>query len=241
MEEERLQKVMAEAGVASRRKSEKLITEGHVRVNRKVIKQLGTKVTAHDKIEVDGVPLQREKMVYFLLNKPRGVITSVSDDKKRKTVMDFFPDVVERIYPVGRLDYDTSGAVLMTNDGTLANGLTHPKFKFEKTYTAKVKGIVNSLDLKKLENGLVIDHKKTAKAKAHLISTDDEKKTSIVSLTIHEGRNHQVKNMFMAVGHPVQKLRRDSYSFLNIDGVQSGKWRALKVNEISRLKRQIEK
>ncbi|KRN93441.1 pseudouridine synthase [Pediococcus stilesii] len=238
--EERLQKVMAEAGVASRRKSEKLISEGHVRVNGEVIKQLGTKVSNHDEIEVDGVPVQREKVVYFLLNKPRGVITSARDDKNRKTVMDFFPDVTERIYPVGRLDYDTSGAVLMTNDGALANGLTHPKFKFEKNYTAKVKGIVNGADLKKLENGIVIDHKKTAKAKAKLISTDDEKKTSLVQLTIHEGRNHQVKNMFMAIGHPVAKLRRDSYSFLTIDGVQSGKWRALKVNEVNRLKRQIE-
>lgn len=238
--EERLQKVMAEAGVASRRKSEKLISEGHVRVNGQVVKQLGTKVLEHDKIEVDGVPVQREKTVYFLLNKPRGVITSASDDKHRKTVMDFFPDVTERIYPVGRLDYDTSGAVLMTNDGALANGLTHPKFKFEKNYTAKVKGIINGFDLKKLENGIVIDHKKTAKAKARLISTDDEKKTSLVSLTIHEGRNHQVKNMFMAIGHPVIKLRRDSYSFLTTDGVQPGKWRALKVNEVNRLKRQIE-
>ena len=239
--EERLQKVMAEAGIASRRKSEKLIETGHVKVNGEVVKTLGTKVQGHDHIEVDGVPIQREKLVYFLLNKPRGVITSVSDDKDRKTVMDFFPDVTERIYPVGRLDYDTSGAVLMTNDGQLANGLTHPKFKFEKTYIAKVKGIINSAKLKKLEDGIVIDHRKTAKAKAKLLSTDDEKKTSIVSLTIHEGRNHQVKNMFMAVGHPVQKLRRDSYSFLNIDGVQPGKWRSLKVNEVNRLKRQIER
>ncbi|KAF0370395.1 pseudouridine synthase [Pediococcus acidilactici] len=237
MAEERLQKVMAEAGVASRRKSEKLITEGHVKVNGRVVKELGTKVEQHDRIEVDEVPIQREQNVYFLLNKPRGVITSVSDDKNRKTVMDFFPDVTERIYPVGRLDYDTSGAVLMTNDGELANRLMHPKFKFEKTYTAKVKGLVNGSALKRLEEGVVIDHRKTAKAKAKLISTDLEKKTSIVQLTIHEGRNHQVKKMFMAVGHPVQKLHRNSYSFLSIDDVQSGKWRALKLSEVKRLKR----
>ncbi|AEV95170.1 pseudouridine synthase [Pediococcus claussenii] len=239
MNEIRLQKAMADAGVTSRRKSEELILAGHVKVNGKKVSQLGTKVSPHDEIMVDGIPVEREKLVYYLLYKPRSVITSVKDEKNRVTVMTFFPDVDERIYPVGRLDYDTSGAVLMTNDGELANQLMHPKFKMEKTYQAKVRGIVTPDDLKRLEAGVVIDRRKTAKAKASLISTDNVKKTSLVSLTIHEGRNHQVKKMFQVINKPVMKLKRESYGFLNLDGIQPGKWRALKLNEVNRLKQQV--
>lgn len=236
---ERLQKVMAEAGVASRRKSEELIAAGRVWVNGKAVTEQGFKVERHDRIEVDGVPIQKENLVYFLLYKPRGVITSVHDEKNRSTIMSFFPDVVQRIYPVGRLDYDTSGALLMTNDGELANKITHPKYKFEKTYTAKVKGIPSIEKIERLEKGVVIDHKKTAKAKAKILSSDTEKQTAVIQLTIHEGRNHQVKNMFQAIGHPVMKLKRESYGFLNTDGLQPGKWRALKVSEVNRLKQQF--
>lgn len=236
---ERLQKVMAEAGVASRRKSEELIAAGRVWVNGNAVTEQGFKVERHDRIEVDGVPIQKENLVYFLLYKPRGVITSVHDEKNRSTIMSFFPDVVQRIYPVGRLDYDTSGALLMTNDGELANKITHPKYKFEKTYTAKVKGIPSIEKIERLEKGVVIDHKKTAKAKAKILSSDTEKQTAVIQLTIHEGRNHQVKNMFQAIGHPVMKLKRESYGFLNTDGLQPGKWRTLKVSEVNRLKQQF--
>ena len=140
---ERLQKVMAEAGVASRRASEKLIATGHVQVNGQTVTTLGTKVTAKDKIEVDGIPLHREKQVYYLLNKPRGVISSAHDEKGRRTVVDILreDEIEERIYPVGRLDYDTTGLLLLTNDGTLANKMMHPKFAVDKTYVAKVKGL----------------------------------------------------------------------------------------------------
>lgn len=138
---ERLQKVIAHAGVASRRKAEELITQGRVTVNGKAIKELGTKVGPNDKIEVDGVPLEREEPVYFMLYKPRGVISAAKDDKDRKTVVDFFPHVEERIYPIGRLDYDTSGLILLTNDGEFANLLTHPKYEIDKVYVAKIKGI----------------------------------------------------------------------------------------------------
>ncbi|MGJ3876339.1 pseudouridine synthase, partial [Lactiplantibacillus argentoratensis] len=165
---ERLQKVMAEAGIASRRKSEVLITSGHVKVNGKTVTTLGVKVEPSDHVEVDGVPLNAEKLVYYLFYKPRGVVTTVHDEKDRKTVLDFFEDVPERIYPVGRLDYDTSGLLIMTNDGALANRLTHPKYEVKKTYLAKVEGVPTNADLKQLRLGVEIDGRKTAPAKSNL-------------------------------------------------------------------------
>lgn len=231
---ERLQKVIAHAGIASRRKAETLITSGHVKVNGEVVTELGTKVTSADEVKVDEVPISKETLVYYLLYKPRGVITAVTDDKHRKTVVDILKEVPERIYPVGRLDYDTSGLLLLTNDGDLDNKLTHPKYEVEKTYVAKVKGIVTNDDLKQLRTGVVIDYRKTAKAKNKLIRTNKE--SSIVSLTIHEGRNHQVKNMFEKIGHPVEKLSRETYGFLDLHGLQAGEYRRLKPHEVEELK-----
>lgn len=236
---ERLQKVMAEAGVASRRASEKLIATGHVQVNGQTVTTLGTKVTAKDKIEVDGVPLHREKQVYYLLNKPRGVISSAHDEKGRRTVVDILreDEIEERIYPVGRLDYDTTGLLLLTNDGALANKMMHPKFAVDKTYVAKVKGLISNDDLKQLRTGVKVDGRRTKPAKTRLKGTDREKKTSIVQLTIHEGHYHQVKRMLAAVGHPVIKLHRESYGFLNLQGVQPGDYRGLRPEEVKRLNR----
>ena len=236
---ERLQKVMAEAGVASRRASEKLIATGHVQVNGQTVTTLGTKVTAKDKIEVDGIPLHREKQVYYLLNKPRGVISSAHDEKGRRTVVDILreDEIEERIYPVGRLDYDTTGLLLLTNDGTLANKMMHPKFAVDKTYVAKVKGLISNDDLKQLRTGVKVDGRRTKPAKTRLKGTDREKKTSIVQLTIHEGHYHQVKRMLAAVGHPVIKLHRESYGFLNLQGVQPGDYRKLRPEEVKRLNR----
>lgn len=236
---ERLQKVMAEAGVASRRASEKLIATGHVQVNGQTVTTLGTKVTAKDKIEVDGIPLHREKQVYYLLNKPRGVISSANDEKGRRTVVDILreDEIEERIYPVGRLDYDTTGLLLLTNDGTLANKMMHPKFAVDKTYVAKVKGLISNDDLKQLRTGVKVDGRRTKPAKTRLKGTDREKKTSIVQLTIHEGHYHQVKRMLAAVGHPVIKLHRESYGFLNLQGVQPGDYRELRPEEVKRLNR----
>lgn len=236
---ERLQKVMAEAGVASRRASEKLIATGHVQVNGQTVTTLGTKVTAKDKIEVDGVPLHREKQVYYLLNKPRGVISSAHDEKGRRTVVDILreDEIEERIYPVGRLDYDTTGLLLLTNDGALANKMMHPKFAVDKTYVAKVKGLISNDDLKQLRTGVKVDGRRTKPAKTRLKGTDREKKTSIVQLTIHEGHYHQVKRMLAAVGHPVIKLHRESYGFLNLQGVQPGDYRELHPEEVKRLNR----
>ncbi len=234
---ERLQKAIAQAGVASRRRAEQYITNGEVKVNGKVVKELGTKVSGNDIVEVKGVQIQKEEPVYYLFYKPRGVITSVSDDKGRKTVLDYFKDVEYRIYPVGRLDYDTSGILLLTNDGDLDNKLTHPKYEVDKTYVAKVKGTVTVPELKKLRDGIVIDGKKTAKASADLVKPGDDGKSSIVSLTIHEGRNHQVKNMFAAVGHPVEKLSRTDYGFLSLNGLNAGEYRRLKPHEVEQLKK----
>lgn len=234
---ERLQKVMARAGVASRRESERMIKAGRVQVNGQVVKELGTKVTGADVVLVDGQLIEREQKVYILFYKPRGVISAAKDDKGRKVVTDFFKDIYQqRLYPVGRLDYDTSGLLLMTNDGDLANKLMHPRYKVNKTYVAKVAGIPTNDELEKLRHGIIIDRRKTAPAKSKVLSTDMKKQTAIVSLTIHEGRNHQVKKMLQAIGHPVKKLKRETYGFLTLKGLTSGEYRELKHDEIELLK-----
>ena len=234
---ERLQKVMARAGVASRRESERMIQAGRVQVNGQVVKELGTKVTGADVVLVDGQLIEREQKVYILFYKPRGVISAAKDDKGRKVVTDFFKDIYQqRLYPVGRLDYDTSGLLLMTNDGDLANKLMHPRYKVNKTYVAKVAGIPTNDELEKLRHGIIIDGRKTAPAKSKVLSTDMKKQTAIVLLTIHEGRNHQVKKMLQAIGHPVKKLKRETYGFLTLKGLTSGEYRELKHDEIELLK-----
>ncbi len=233
---ERLQKVIAHAGIASRRKAEELILQGKVTVNGEVVKQLGTKVGPNDVVEVNGIKVEKEEPVYFLFYKPKGVVTTVKDDKKRKTVLDFFPEVTERIYPVGRLDYDTSGILLMTNDGEFANLLTHPKYEIEKEYVAKVNGIPTKEQLKQLEKGIRLEDGMTAPAKVKLKSVDRKKKTAIVEIVIHEGRNRQVRRMFEAIGCPVLKLKRERYAFLTLQGLNAGEWRVLTPHEVKLLK-----
>lgn len=241
MNEERVQKVIANAGVASRRHAEEMITSGRVAVNGTVIRELGTKVTARDTVTVDGIPLVREQKQYFLFYKPRGVITAAADDKGRKVVTDFFSDVRERVYPVGRLDYDTSGLILMTNDGDFANMMMHPKFAIDKRYVAKVKGIPSGLDLMPLRQGMTIDGRKVAKAKVSVSSRDKAKQTAIVELTIHQGLNHQVKKMLKAVGYPVMKLSRVGFGPLTLDGLQPGDYRKLTHFEVHALKGEASK
>ncbi len=233
---ERLQKVMAAAGIASRRKSEELIKEGKVKVNGKIVTELGIKVSANDKVEVNEIPIEREVPVYFLLYKPRGVISSVSDDKGRKVVTDFFSEFKERVYPVGRLDYDTSGLLLMTNDGEFANLLMHPRNEIEKVYVAKVKGIPQKESLRKLEKGIRLEDGKTAPAKVKMLSLDKKKQTAIVEIIIHEGRNRQVKRMFEAIGHEVLKLKRERYGFLTLNGLSAGDARELTPHEVKQLR-----
>lgn len=232
---ERLQKVIAHAGIASRRKAEDYITAGRVRVNGEVVNELGTKVGKKDRVEVDGVPIYQEEPVYYLFYKPRGVISAVSDDKNRAVVTDYFAKVPERIYPVGRLDYDTSGILLLTNDGDFSQKLAHPKHEVEKVYVAKVKGIADKQTLQPLRKGVRIEGRKTAPARYNILSTDKKAETSIVELTIHEGRNHQVKNMLAAVNLPVQKLKRERYGELTLKGLQPGDYRRLHPKEIKSL------
>lgn len=232
---ERLQKVMAHAGVASRRKCEELIVTGHVEVNGKLVTELGFKVSPKDKIQVDGVPLFKEEPVYYVFNKPKNVISAVSDDKNRRVVVDYFEGVSQRIYPVGRLDYDTTGLLLLTNDGQFAQLLMHPKYQIDKTYVAKVKGIPTERQLKQLRKGVMIDGKKTSPAQAKLISADNDTQTAFVELVIHEGWNHQVKKMLLSVGLPVTKLRREKLAFLTLGDMPMGMYRPLKKHEVSKL------
>lgn len=237
MEKVRLQKYMADAGVASRRKSEELIAKGHVKVNAKVVTEMGVKVDHSDKIEVDGMPLEAEKKRYILMYKPRGVISAVTDDKGRKVVTDLLEDVQERVYPIGRLDYDTSGLLLLTNDGEFANHLMHPRYHVDKAYVAKIEGILTTEEIRKLEQGIKLKGYTSARAKVTVMSKDKKKHSSIVRIVIHEGHNHQVKNMFEAVGHKVEKLSRERYDFLTLEGLVSGKYRDLSRQEVAELKK----
>ena len=231
---ERLQKVIAASGLTSRRKAEELIVAGKVKVDGEVITELGYKVNDNSKIEVDGLKLNKEDKVYYLLNKPRGVVTTTHDDKGRKTVIDLIEDDI-RIYPIGRLDYDTTGALLLTNDGEFANYMMHPKNEVDKVYIAKINGFLLPSDIMSLKKGVVIEGVKTGKAKVKVRKLDKKNKTSIVEIIIHEGRNHQVKNMFKTLGYEVLKLKRERIAFLNLKGLNSGEYRVLNPKEVKQL------
>lgn len=233
---ERLQKVMAHDGVASRRKSEKIILAGRVKINGKVVTKLGTKVKNRDEIEVDDVPITKERQVYYLFYKPRKVISSVKDEKHRTTVVDFFPDVVQRIYPVGRLDYDTAGLIILTNDGDLDNRLTHPKYEVPKTYVAKVNGIPDNSDLERLRWGTKVGGRKVIPDRIRVLETAPKTKNAVIQITVHEGRNHEVKKLFEYIGHPVKTLTRVQYSFLTIGRLKPGQYRFLRKSEVNKLK-----
>lgn len=234
---ERLQKVIAQSGVTSRRKAEKLITDGKVKVNGKVVRTLGIKVSPEDKVEVDNIPLEKEAPVYYLLYKPRRVISSVKDEKGRKVVTDLLgEEVTERVFPIGRLDYDTSGILLLTNDGEFANLLMHPKYEIEKNYIAKIKGIPRKEELTKLRKGVKSGNDILHAVKYKLLSSDRKSNTSIVELSLHEGKNRQVRRMFEALGFPVLKLKREKYGFLTLNGLQSGEYRPLTPKEVKQLR-----
>ena len=236
MAEERLQKVIAQAGIASRREAEKMILAGRVRVDGQVVTKLGTKVSSIEQVVVDNQPIERESHHTYLFYKPRGVISAVKDNKGRKTVADYFTDLPYRLYPVGRLDYDTSGLLLMTNDGELANLLMHPRNEVDKVYLAKIKGILQPDEIKALKKGVQIGRYKTKPAQVKVLKTNPRAQTQIVQLTIHEGHYHQVKEMFKAVNHLVDKLSRERYSFLDLQSLTSGQYRELNRKEVDRLK-----
>lgn len=238
---ERLQKVIANLGYTSRRHAEELIKDGKVKVNGVTVTELGTKVKTSDTIEVENTILDNNhNYEYYLLNKPREVISSVTDEHGRKTVVDLI-DSSERIYPIGRLDYDTTGAIILTNDGTLANKLMHPSSNIEKKYVAKVNGLVTGYEIKQLRSGVIIDGKKTSKAKVNLKKYDKKTDKSIVELIIHEGRNHQVKKMFETLNHEVLKLKREKYANLDLTGLKPGEYRKLTNKEVAILYSLIKK
>ena len=232
---ERLQKVIAQTGYCSRRKAEELIQSGKVEVNGKVIREMGVKVNYDDDITINGNSLDlKEDKVYYLLNKPRGIITSTSDEKNRKTVVDLI-DETKRIYPVGRLDYDTTGVLILTNDGELTNLLIHPRSNIEKLYIAKVNGIPLKEELVRLSKGVVIDGRKTSKAKVKIKKINKKLNTSLLEITIHEGRNHQVKKMVESIGYEVIRLRREKFAFLDVNSLKPGEYRKLSIKEVKSL------
>lgn len=231
---ERLNKFISNSGVCSRRKAEELIASGKVSVNGNIVKELGTKVSGNDTVIVNGQVIRQEKKEYYLLYKPREVISAVSDDKGRKTVVDLI-EKKARIYPIGRLDYDTTGIILLTNDGELSNILMHPSRDVTKEYYAKVKGFFKKEDAVKLSNGIVLDGVMTKKAKFKLDKYDKKSDVSYVKVVITEGRNHQVRNMFQCLGYDTLKLKREKYAFLDLRGLRSGEYRELSTHEVKQL------
>ncbi|NLJ99577.1 MAG: rRNA pseudouridine synthase [Tissierellia bacterium] len=233
----RLQKYMAKCGVASRRESESIILEGRVKVNDLVIKELGTKINSDkDIVKVDNKIIEIEKnKVYIMLNKPEGYVTTVKDKHSENIVLDLIDGVRERIFPVGRLDCDTSGLLLLTNDGNLAYKLTHPSHEVIKRYIALVEGIPNNKKLTRFRKGLKIDGRMTAEAYVRIIKR--YKDSSVLEIAIHEGRNRQVRKMCKYIRHPVIKLKRISIGKLTLNDLEVGKWRYLTRDEVDYLKK----
>lgn len=230
---ERLQKVIAQAGICSRRKAEELVKDGKVKVNNEVA-TLGMQVESSDTITVCGKLIRKEEKVYFLLNKPRGVICTASDDKNRKTVVDLIK-TDKRIYPVGRLDYDTTGALILTNDGELANVLMHPKNGITKVYYVKMEGKLLGNEIHTLERGIVVDNKTLKPDKIKFRKYDASTNVTYASVILHEGHNHEIKKLFEYINHPVIKLKRESIAFLDVLSLKSGEYRMLNPKEVQKL------
>ena len=229
---ERLQKIIARAGICSRRQAENLISSGRVTVDGKIITELGAKADINQKIRVDGKLLHFDtEKIYILLNKPRGYVSTAHDERGRKTILDLLDEnFSERVYPVGRLDLNSEGLILLTNDGDLTNSLIHPRFEVAKTYRAKISGILTEEKLDLLREGIELDDGLTAPAEIFMLDKD------LVEITIHEGRNRQVRRMFAAIGCNVKRLRRIKFANLTLDGVPVGKFRNLTSDEVAQLK-----
>lgn len=232
---ERLQKVLARAGISSRRKCEELIRAGRVRVNGQPVRELGFKVDpARDRIELDGRPVQVEPPVYIMLNKPRGYICTLRDPQGRPRVMDLVYGIPQRIYPAGRLDYDTEGLLILTNDGDFAHALTHPRHEITKTYLVRVSGRPRNRDLNKLRRGIMLSDGPTAPARVAVIKKDPE--TTLLKVSIHEGRKRQIRRMFAAIGHPVIELKRIAIGPLTLGELRVGEFRHLTPEEVEKIK-----
>jgi 23S rRNA pseudouridine2605 synthase len=225
----RLNAYLARAGVASRRGADELIKAGRVRVNGEP-GQLNTFVESRDRVEVDGRRVALQRLTYLLLNKPAGVVTTARDPQRRPTVVELVPRGT-RVAPVGRLDADTTGALLLTNDGPLAHRLAHPRYGVEKVYEVEVEGEPDAAALRRLRDGVELDDGFTAPARVRRLAP------STIELAIHEGRNRQVKRMLVAVGHPVRRLHRSGYAGLTVEGLEPGRWRELEPSEVERLRR----
>lgn len=233
---ERLQKVLSHAGVCSRRKAEELITKGQVRVNGRVVRELGSEAdTMRDTIEVMGEVIRRERPKYFLFYKPDRVITSLSDPEGRRTVADYFRNVRERVFPVGRLDYHSEGAILMTNDGELDNLLTHPRYQVNKVYEVTVRGRFSPKAAEKMAKGVKIDTGMTAPCEIEILEYNKEKNKTKVRMTLHEGKNREIRKMMEVFHHMVFELVRVQYAFLTLNGLKRGEYRKLTREEVKKL------
>ena len=232
---ERLQKVIANSGFCSRRKAEEYIKQGKVYVNNQKVTEMGSKVSYEDEIEVDGINItSKEEKEYYLLYKPEKTISSVKDEKNRQTVLDLIPTKA-RIYPVGRLDYNTTGLLLLTNDGNLTNILTHPSHQVEKIYLAKVEGVVTPEEFMRLKKGIIVENRKVIPTYVKIKKTNKESNTTSLLIGIVEGRNHIVKKLMQQLNHPVIKLKRETYAFLTLEGLRPGQARKLTIKEVKKL------
>ena|SRR5690625_129379 len=234
--QERLQKVIAQSGLTSRRKAEQLILDGRVKVNQKIVTTLGTKVSPNDEVAVDEIPIDKEQNVYYVLYKPREFISSVSDDKGRETVIDLMSEVQERIFPIGRLDYHTSGILLLTNDGEFAHVLMHPKYEMDKVYIVKIKGTPRKEKLQQLQKGVTDEGELLKAVDIKLKSVDRKAETAIVEVTLHEGKNRHIRRMMENIGHPVLKIKREKYGPITLQGLRPGQFRSLNRQELHHLK-----
>lgn len=236
---ERLQKILASSGIASRRKAEELILAGRVSVNGKIIKELGTKANFEDNIKVDGKPIKKEEAVVYIFNKPKNVISSCKDEKGRETVLDYVKEPY-RLYPLGRLDYDSSGLLLLTNDGNLTNKILHPKYEVEKTYEVTVNKLIDRKTIERIEKGVRIENYTSAPCKLTLKRQNENKNTSFLEITIHEGKNREIRKMFKSQGMDVIKLHRIKEANINLGDLKSGEYRRLKPFELLKLKKYLE-
>lgn len=229
---ERLQKVIAQSGYTSRRKAEELIVQGRVTVNGEICKVLGTKVSSKDMITIDGYTLNKEEKVYYIFYKPVGVVTTMHDEFDRRCIADYFKDVPQRVFPVGRLDYDTTGVLLVTNDGEFANLMMHPSSHLPKIYEVSIDGILNHQEKRMLEQGIYLEGVKTLPCEIKIVGVDEKHGTTMLMIRLIEGKNRQIKKMFESIGFNIKRLHRLSIGDIKLGGMTPGSYRRMKIKEV---------